>query len=64
MSITDYRLNTAAFPDDYADILMETLAVGPANFLSVKDALYHFRFLSDDAAADVMQRIAVVITTN
>jgi hypothetical protein len=64
MSITEYRLQTAAFPDDYAEILIETLAIGPANFLSVKDILYHFRHLDDDQAAEVMQRIADLTNTD
>jgi Mg/Co/Ni transporter MgtE len=58
MSTTSDRLQTAAFPEDYADILIETLAVTPVNFLSVKDALHHFRDLDDDQAAEAMQCIA------
>jgi hypothetical protein len=64
MSNTTYRLQTAAFPEDYADILMETLAITPDNFLSVKDALYHFRYLDDDQATEAMQRIAARIESN
>jgi hypothetical protein len=58
MSMTDYWLNTAAFPEEYAAVLIETLAIAPANFLSVKDALYHFRGLDDEQAAEAMQAIA------
>ena len=58
MSNTTDRLQTAAFPENYADILMETLAITPANFLSVKDALHHFRRLDDGQAAEAMQRMA------
>jgi hypothetical protein len=57
MSTTHDRLDTASFPDEYADILMDVLAIGD-NFLSVKDALYHFRRLNDDQTADVMELIA------
>ena len=64
MSITDYRLQTAAFPGDYAQVLIETLAIDPANFLSIKDVLYHFRHLDDDQAAEVMQRITDLINSN
>jgi hypothetical protein len=58
MSTTADRLDTAAFPEDYADILIETLAVTAANYLSVKDALDHYRRLDDDQAALVMRQIA------
>jgi len=51
------RLHTASFPDDYADILMDVLSIGD-NFRSVKDALYHFRSLSDDQSEAVLQLIA------
>ena len=64
MSNTADRLYKAAFPEDYADILIETLAVTPANFLSVKDALYHFRGLDDDQAAEVIETIADQLLTN
>ena len=37
MSTIADRLDTASFPEDYADILIETLAVTAANFLNVKD---------------------------
>ncbi len=57
MSITFDRLDTASFPDDYADILMDVLAIGD-NFLSVKDALNHFRELDEDQAAEVIELIA------
>jgi hypothetical protein len=57
MSTTFDRLQTASFPDDYADILMDVLVIGD-NFLSVKDVLYHFRRLNDDQATEVMQLIA------
>jgi hypothetical protein len=57
MSTAYDRLHTAGFPDDYADILMDVLAIGD-NFLSVKDALHHFRRLNDDQAAEVLQLIA------
>jgi hypothetical protein len=58
MSTTADRLDTAAFPDDYADILIETLGIAEANYLNVKDALDHYRRLDDDRAAEVMRRIA------
>jgi hypothetical protein len=57
MSITTDRLQTAAFPEEYAEILIDTLGITPANFLSVKDALYHFRSLNDGQAAEVMRAI-------
>jgi hypothetical protein len=63
MSITTYRLQTTAFPEDYAGILIKTLAITPANFLSIKDALYHFRHLDDEQAAEAMQAIAERIET-
>jgi hypothetical protein len=58
MSITNDRLHTAYFPSEYADILMEVLAITPRNFLSVKDALYHFRDLNYDQAPEVIEHIA------
>lgn len=58
MSNTRYRLYAAAFPEEYADILIETLGIVPASFLSIKDALHHFRHLDDDQAAEAMRRIA------
>jgi hypothetical protein len=58
MSITADRLDTAAFPEAYADILIETLGITVTSYLSVKDALNHYRRLDDDEAAEVMQRIA------
>ena len=58
MSTTANRLDTAAFPEDYADILIETLAITAANYPSVKDAINHYRRLDDGQAAEVMQRIA------
>jgi hypothetical protein len=61
MSTTNDRLHTAYFPAEYANILMEVLAIGPGNFLNVKDALYHFRGLNDDEAYDVMLYIADLI---
>ena len=63
MSNTADRLYKASFPVDYADILIETLAIAPANFLSIKDALYHFRHLDDGQAVEVMQQIADQINT-
>jgi hypothetical protein len=57
MSMTESRFQTASFPDDYAEILIETLAISSANYLSVKDSLYHFRHLGDDQAHEVMQRV-------
>lgn len=59
MSTTADRLDMAAFPGDYADILIETLGITPANYLSVKDALNHYRRLNDDQAAEMMREIAV-----
>jgi hypothetical protein len=64
MSNTTYRLQLAAFPEDYAEILIETLVITPANFLSIKDALYHFRHLDDDQAVEAMQHIAARIETD
>ena len=58
MSITYDNLEAASFPDDYANILMDVLAINPANLLSVKDALYHFRQLPDDQAAEVIEQLA------
>jgi hypothetical protein len=58
MSTTYDSLETASFPADYADILMDVLAITPANLLSVKDALHHYRRLDDDQATEVMQQIA------
>lgn len=58
MTITTDRLHAAAFPEDYAEILIETLGIGDANFLAVKDALHHFRQLDCDQAAEAMRHIA------
>ncbi len=58
MSTTHDRLHTAYFPAEYADILKDVLAVTPGNFLNIKDALYHFRRLDDDQAAEVIEAIA------
>jgi hypothetical protein len=58
MSTTYDSLDTAAFPADYADILMDVLAITPTNLLSIKDALYHFRRLDDDQAAELIEHIA------
>jgi hypothetical protein len=57
MSTTYDSLAMAYFPAGYADILIDVLAIGPLNFLSVKDALHHFRSLDDDQAAEVMDQI-------
>ena len=57
MSIT-YHLQTVAFPEDYAEILIESLGITPTNFLDVKDILYHFRDLKDDQATEAIQEIA------
>jgi hypothetical protein len=58
MSNTADRLYKATFPEDYADILIETLGISWANLLSVKDALYHFRHLDDDEAGVALLAIA------
>ena len=58
MSTINDRLHTAYFPAGYADIVMEVLAIAEGNFLNVKDALYHFRELDDDQAAEVIEHIA------
>ncbi|SRR5579883_2650952 len=58
MRTTADRLDTAAFPEDYADILIETLGITAANYLNVKDALDRYRRLDDDQATEVMRRIA------
>jgi hypothetical protein len=58
MSTTYDSLDTASFPDDYGDILMDVLAISPANLLSVKDALNHFRQLPDDQAAELIEHLA------
>ena len=63
MSTTNDRLHRAYFPAEYADILMDVLAITPGNLLSVKDALYHFRRLDDAQAAEVMEHIADRIET-
>lgn len=63
MSTTDYLLNTAAFPEEYAERLIDILAINPNRFLSFKDALYHFRRLDDDQAAEVMQQIVKQLET-
>lgn len=58
MSTTTRRLQTAATPDDYATVLIDTLAINAANVQSIKDALYHFRYLYlDDGQADEAMRI-------
>ena len=57
MSTTYDRLQTANFPDEYADILMDVLTIGD-NFLGVKDALHQFRRLNDDQVAEVMDHMA------
>jgi hypothetical protein len=57
MSTTYDRLQTASFPDEYAEILMDVLIIGD-NFLSVKDALFHFRSLHHAQANEVIQGIA------
>ncbi|MGO9468047.1 MAG: hypothetical protein ACLQVF_28270 [Isosphaeraceae bacterium] len=64
MSITYDRLHMAYFPAEYADILIETLAITPAKVLGIKDALYHFRELNDDQAAEVIEAIADQIETD
>jgi hypothetical protein len=64
MSNTADCLYKASFPEVYADILIETLAITPANFLSIKDALYHFRHVDDNQAAETMQHIAEHVETN
>lgn len=61
MSNTMYRLKTAAFPQDYADIMIEILAITPTNFLSIKAALYDFHFLDDELTDQAMQTIAARI---
>jgi hypothetical protein len=58
MSTTADRLDIAAFPEDYAGILIETLTITAANFPGVKDALNHYRSLDDGEAAEVMRQIA------
>jgi hypothetical protein len=58
MSTTYDSLEAASFPDDYADILMDVLAITSRNLLSVKDALNHFRQLPDDQAADLIEHLA------
>ena len=63
MSTTDYLLNTAPFPEDYAERLIEILGITQSNFLSFKDALYHFRRLDDDQAAEVMRHVMEAATT-
>ncbi len=63
MSTTDYLLNTAPFPEDYAERLIEILGITQSNFLSFKDALYHFRGLDDDQAAEVMRHVMEAATT-
>lgn len=60
MGQTHDRLDAAGFPGDYAEILARTLAITPENFLSVKDALYHFRRLDDGQADEAMEMIQQV----
>jgi hypothetical protein len=57
MSTTYDRLHNAYFPGEYADILMDVLAITPGNFLGVKDALHHFRILNDDQVTAVLEHI-------
>jgi hypothetical protein len=64
MSSTYDRLHTAYFPGEYADILMDVLAITAENLLSVEDALHHFRVLNDDQATEVMEHIADRIETD
>jgi hypothetical protein len=64
MSMMTEQLDAAVFPDEYADILIETLTITPKEFLSIKDALWHFRSLDDDQAAEAMQQIADQINTH
>lgn len=63
MSTTDYLLNTAPFPEDYAERLIEILGITQSNALSFKDALYHFRSLDDDQAAEVMRQTMEAAST-
>jgi hypothetical protein len=63
MSTTDYLLNTAPFPENYAERLIEILGITQSNFVSLKDALYHFRRLDDDQAAEVMRHMMEAATT-
>jgi hypothetical protein len=58
MSNTRDRLDTAAFPTEYAETLIHALEIGPANFPTVKDALYHFRSLDNAQAGEVMREMA------
>lgn len=58
MSTTADRLDSVAFLEDFADILIETLSISAANYLSVKDALDRYRRLDADQAAEVMEHIA------
>jgi hypothetical protein len=58
MSTTYDSLDTASFPDDYADILMDVLAITSRNLLGVKDALNHFRQLPDDQAVELIEHLA------
>ena len=63
MSTTYDSLDRAYFPSEYADIVMDVLAITPNNLLSVKDILYHFRQLDDEQAAEVLDHIADRIET-
>jgi hypothetical protein len=58
MTITADNLDTAAFPEAYAEILIDTLAITAANVLNVKDALNGFRRLDDGQADDALRHIA------
>ncbi len=64
MSMTYDRLHTAYFPSEYAEILMDVLAITPRNFLSVKDALHHFRLLDDAQADEAIEHIADCLETD
>ena len=64
MSTTYDNLHKAYFPAEYAEILMNVLSIARFNLLSVKDALYHFRELSDDQAAEVIEHMAECFETD
>ena len=61
MSHTADRLYKAAFPDEYADVLIQVLAITWDNFLSIKDALYNFRSLDEHEASSVLLAVADAI---
>jgi hypothetical protein len=61
MGRTHDELERAAFPADYAEILVQALAITPENLLGVKDALHHFRRLDDGQAEQVIEMAGRIV---